>query len=194
MAHRERWTSGIQCLGCGATGTAAFSEEDHPYETGDTGRIVFFFAPLDLKWFLAKGIPKKRASSARNARLWSTAQICEKPPKSRDLNRLCDHRRDGLGTAPDRYWRPRRLRFFVSNSMMEVRLGCASPKANSICATRKIYEKLRRQARSHPYVSGTRTPLVPRPAGVTLFSGICSASRTDAWLLRRPGCHATHFE
>jgi hypothetical protein len=45
MAHRERWTSDIQCLGCGARGTAAFSEEDHPYETGDTGRVVFFCTP-----------------------------------------------------------------------------------------------------------------------------------------------------
>lgn len=45
MEHRERWTSDIQCLECGATGKAAFSEEDHPYETGDTGRVVFFCTP-----------------------------------------------------------------------------------------------------------------------------------------------------
>jgi hypothetical protein len=45
MEHRERWISEFQCPECGTSGKAAFSEEDHPYETGDTGRVVFFCTP-----------------------------------------------------------------------------------------------------------------------------------------------------
>ncbi len=45
MEPREEWIEQLECLECGAAGKAAFSEEDHPYETGDTGRAVFFCTP-----------------------------------------------------------------------------------------------------------------------------------------------------
>ncbi len=40
MTHRERRTSDIRCDDCGRSGTAVISEEDHPYETGSTGKRV----------------------------------------------------------------------------------------------------------------------------------------------------------
>jgi len=45
MDIRERWISEISCPECGVMGTAGVSEEDHPYETGDLGRAVFFCTP-----------------------------------------------------------------------------------------------------------------------------------------------------
>ncbi len=35
----------FNALDVGPQERAAFSEEDHPYETGDTGRVVFFCTP-----------------------------------------------------------------------------------------------------------------------------------------------------
>jgi len=40
MTLRERWTSDIRCDDCGRSGTAVISEEDHPNETGSTGKRV----------------------------------------------------------------------------------------------------------------------------------------------------------
>jgi hypothetical protein len=45
METREQWIEQLECLECGSSGKVAFSEEDHPYESGDTGRTVFYCSP-----------------------------------------------------------------------------------------------------------------------------------------------------